>query len=73
MCRSKSDVRSSSSSSSENRNTMSKNRSMKENKVTQTLIQNDDACTVDGLECIVIPPTKLHRINVSKRGETIFK
>lgn len=46
---------------------------MKENKVTQTLIQNDDACTVDGLECIVIPPTKLHRINVSKRGETIFK
>lgn len=46
-----------------------RNRSMKENKLTQTLRQNDSS--VEGLECLVLPSTsqtRLRRLSVARRS-----
>ncbi|XP_063915633.1 pecanex-like protein 1 isoform X1 [Zophobas morio] len=44
-------------------------RSSKENKITQTLRQNECPSPVEGLECIVVPQQKSQRVNISKRYE----
>lgn len=46
-----------------------RNRSMKENKLTQTLRQNDSS--IEGLECLVLPSTshtRLRRLSVPRRS-----
>lgn len=46
-----------------------RNRSMKENKLTQTLRQNDSS--VEGLECLVVPSTsqpRLRKLAVARRN-----
>lgn len=53
---------------SEDRPSTSTSRSMKENKVTQTLRQSDSPSPVEGLECIVYAAPCLSR-SLAKRGK----